>query len=344
MGTPGPRHGPRPGPRRAGPRPPDPPAGRRGDQKRRAGPATGRPYRAAPQAVPRDGGRRRPHGRRDPDPRRGVRRSDPGRGLGRARRRHRLPGHRRDDRLSSGVPGRVGALGRIPAPLGARLSAGRSRPAPPSRRGRRRDAGRPHGRRLPRDRHRPLVPLDAALCSRPRTRGTAADLRTRARRPVGSLLRTVPLPAEHRHLSGRHGAAASVTWHLGTGHAIAGELDRLVRRGLLACVRPDEPLYFLDWNHQGYRFDPHRVGGPGRPFWPGTAYPDGDYYLYVTADLRLGTFGHPWEESLCVFGADLLAEVEAGLTALLGPVMRRGGRNAGDIWTIGPDGVTRVRP
>ncbi|TDD44570.1 DUF2716 domain-containing protein [Nonomuraea terrae] len=137
---------------------------------------------------------------------------------------------------------------------------------------------------------------------------------------------------------------ASVTWHLGTGHAIAGELDRLVRRGLLACVRPDEPLYFLDWNHQGYRFDPLRVGGPGRPFWPGTAYPDGDYHLYVTADLRLGTFGHPWEESLCVFGADLLTEVEAGLTALLGPVMRRGGRNAGNIWTIGPDGVTRVRP
>ncbi|WP_235854588.1 DUF2716 domain-containing protein [Nonomuraea aridisoli] len=137
---------------------------------------------------------------------------------------------------------------------------------------------------------------------------------------------------------------ASVTWHLGAGRAVAAELDRIVRRGLLACVRPGEPLCFLNWHHQGYRFDPRRVGGPGQPFWPRTAYPDGDYYLYVTADLRLGTFGHPWEESLCVFGADLLAEVEADLTALLGTVMRRGGRNVGNIWTIGPDGITPVRP
>jgi hypothetical protein len=63
----------------------------------------------------------------------------------------------------------------------------------------------------------------------------------------------------------------------------------------------------------------------------------------VTADLRFGSFGHPWEESLCVFGADLLAEVEDDLTALLGTVMRRGGRNVGNTWTVGPDGVTRVQ-
>jgi hypothetical protein len=44
-----------------------------------------------------------------------------------------------------------------------------------------------------------------------------------------------------------------------------------------------------------------------------------------------------WEESLCVSGDDLLAEVADELTDLLGTVVRRGGRNQGNIWTFGPD-------
>ncbi|MFB7608823.1 DUF2716 domain-containing protein [Streptomyces gardneri] len=31
-------------------------------------------------------------------------------------------------------------------------------------------------------------------------------------------------------------------------------------------------------------------------------HPHGDYYLHLTDDLRLGTFGHPWEETLTVWG------------------------------------------
>ncbi|GII27812.1 DUF2716 domain-containing protein [Planotetraspora mira] len=125
----------------------------------------------------------------------------------------------------------------------------------------------------------------------------------------------------------------SATWDL---TALKGERDTLVEaiqaiveRGLVACTRPGEFLYWLDWNHAGYRFDPHRVSGPGRPRWPGAVDPDGDYYLYLTSDLRLGTFGHPWEDTLCVFGEDLLAEVEMKLTEVLGPVLRRGGRTSG---------------
>ncbi|MEU6713741.1 DUF2716 domain-containing protein [Nonomuraea sp. NPDC046802] len=134
--------------------------------------------------------------------------------------------------------------------------------------------------------------------------------------------------------------AASVTWHLAAVHGgddpLVDQLQDVIERGLRACTPTGEMLYFLDWNHAGYRFDPARVGSHGRPRWPGMAYPHDDYYLYVTADLRMGTFGHPWECSLCVFGSDLLAEVEEGLTALLGTVLRRGGRNVGNMWTFGP--------
>ncbi|MCX4960438.1 DUF2716 domain-containing protein [Streptomyces virginiae] len=54
-----------------------------------------------------------------------------------------------------------------------------------------------------------------------------------------------------------------------------------------------------------------------------TTYPDGDYYLHVTDDLLLGTFGRPWEQTLTVWGPRLLAAVEEELTELLGEPIRR---------------------
>ncbi|GAB3476319.1 DUF2716 domain-containing protein [Amycolatopsis cihanbeyliensis] len=132
---------------------------------------------------------------------------------------------------------------------------------------------------------------------------------------------------------------ASVTWHLGVlldgGEQAVDQLRRIVERGLRACTEPGEDLYWLDWNHPGCRFYPARVGGQGQPPWPGDAYPNGDYYIYITPDFRLGTFGHPWEHSLCVFGDSLLAEIEHDLTELLGTVMRRGGHNIGNVQHFG---------
>jgi hypothetical protein len=128
--------------------------------------------------------------------------------------------------------------------------------------------------------------------------------------------------------------AASVTWHLG---ALDGpddnavdRLQSIIEHGLRTCATVGQPLYWLDWKHVGYCFDPRRVGHAGQPPWPGGAFPDGDYYLYLTSDLRIGTFGHPWEHSLCVFGTEFLAQVEDDLTDLLGAAVRRGGHRIGD--------------
>lgn len=124
--------------------------------------------------------------------------------------------------------------------------------------------------------------------------------------------------------------SASTTWHLGAlndpDDQGVDRLQAIVEQGLRACAPPGEPLYWLDWQHVGYRFDPQRVGHPGQPHWPGDAFPDGDYYLYLTPDLQMGTFGHPWEQTLCVFGSQLLAHVEDDLTAILGAPIRQGGQ------------------
>ncbi|MFB7784033.1 DUF2716 domain-containing protein [Streptomyces vinaceus] len=120
----------------------------------------------------------------------------------------------------------------------------------------------------------------------------------------------------------------STVWNLHSHHRLVpdlpAELDAIVHRGLLAATEPGEFVYWLDWQHDGYRYDPRRTDLPGRPPRPGEGtYPNGDYYLNVTHDLRLGTFGHPWEQTLTVWGPTLLAAIDAELTDLLGEPVRR---------------------
>jgi hypothetical protein len=116
--------------------------------------------------------------------------------------------------------------------------------------------------------------------------------------------------------------AGSATWHVGDlDDPQLDALHEIVHKGLRESVEPGEELYWLDWQHVGYRFDPARVGGAG-PRWPGGIFPDGDYHIYLTADLRLGTFGHPWDETICVFG-ELFTRIGAELTAALGEPIRR---------------------
>jgi hypothetical protein len=63
-----------------------------------------------------------------------------------------------------------------------------------------------------------------------------------------------------------------------------------------------------------------------RPGWPRSPYPDGDYPVLIAEDFTYGSFGHPWEHSLCLFGAELLDTVAGQVTDLLRHVLRRGGQ------------------
>jgi hypothetical protein len=80
-------------------------------------------------------------------------------------------------------------------------------------------------------------------------------------------------------------------------------------RALAACVPEDEPVLALDWQHRAYEFFPHRFRGADVPaHWCIPALPSGEYHIFVTADHRLGSLGHPWEGSVCVFGARFVTE------------------------------------
>ncbi|MBM7168682.1 DUF2716 domain-containing protein [Streptomyces sp. G44] len=124
---------------------------------------------------------------------------------------------------------------------------------------------------------------------------------------------------------------ASVTWSLSALDDDPDDerLDRLVaeiKQGLSSCAGPAGTLFALDWQHTSYRFAPRETGGPGQPAWPLSPYPDGDYLIFLAEDFRFGSFGHPWEESLCLFGANLLGIAATQVDEILGPPIRESGR------------------
>ena len=57
----------------------------------------------------------------------------------------------------------------------------------------------------------------------------------------------------------------------------------------------------LNWHHPSWLYSPalNAVRYPNPLNLPVPAFPDGDYYAHTEPDLRWGTFGHPWQESLC---------------------------------------------
>ncbi|WP_030456937.1 DUF2716 domain-containing protein [Herbidospora cretacea] len=108
------------------------------------------------------------------------------------------------------------------------------------------------------------------------------------------------------------------------GARFAAGLDAVNALGLLAMthVFPEsQRLVVLDWQHSCWWFRPHRQALDPRPEWPVGVFPNGDYYAFLTEDMSTGTFGHPWEQTLCVFGDPLVTALAPLLTSWL-PVKR----------------------
>ena len=101
----------------------------------------------------------------------------------------------------------------------------------------------------------------------------------------------------------------------------ADAINSLALVALTRLLDSDTSIIVLDWQHQTYRFWPHRFARQSNQPWPTTVFPNGDYYIFLTEDMSTGTFGHPWERTLCVFGEPLVSTLATTLTSWL-PVKR----------------------
>jgi hypothetical protein len=78
-----------------------------------------------------------------------------------------------------------------------------------------------------------------------------------------------------------------------------------------------QELTALDWQHTPYRYSPSDHALSEITHWPVPVFPNGDYYIHFPADLRWGTFGHPWQQTLTLWGDELVDSFGAELLTWL---------------------------
>ena len=116
----------------------------------------------------------------------------------------------------------------------------------------------------------------------------------------------------------------SATYAIGWiyGHPDAASLERDLEEKVFSALRravpAGEEVFALDWRHPAYAARTEDLAPDG----PVPVLPNGDYYIFTTADFRLGLFGHPWEQTMCVFGASLLQALAANPPALFARPVR----------------------
>jgi hypothetical protein len=110
----------------------------------------------------------------------------------------------------------------------------------------------------------------------------------------------------------------------GSRSQFAAGADAVNSLALLAFARMLEhetSMVVLDWQHRTYRLRPHLFACQEDQQWPTAVFPNGDYYIFLTEDMATGTFGHPWEQTLCIFGDPLVSSLTPMLASWL-PVKR----------------------
>lgn len=100
------------------------------------------------------------------------------------------------------------------------------------------------------------------------------------------------------------------------------ELREAIFRAFSVAERLIEEVYYLDWQHECFGI---KIGSASS--WV-NGYPDGDYAILVEESMRSGTFGHPWEGSICFFGDVFVKEILKKRPSILGDVIRNSGSYA----------------
>jgi len=114
----------------------------------------------------------------------------------------------------------------------------------------------------------------------------------------------------------------SITYSISERTTFVEDLDTHALAIFRRVVAPEERMYVLDWQHTSFWFYPHR--SRGEAFERGL-YPDGDYHIFLAEDFSFGMFGHPWEQTICVFGERLLQAMDQHTPSLFRSILRRDG-------------------
>ncbi len=111
-----------------------------------------------------------------------------------------------------------------------------------------------------------------------------------------------------------------------------------------ALTKDDDWIFVLDWQHTTHKFYPHihfdlvslynELPVPLLNEWPTPILPNGDYFIFLEPNLEFGVFGHPWEQTMCIFGQKLIDLVEKNPPLLFTKKLRVNGKSYFDVDSI----------
>ncbi|HYO48378.1 MAG TPA: DUF2716 domain-containing protein [Chloroflexia bacterium] len=108
---------------------------------------------------------------------------------------------------------------------------------------------------------------------------------------------------------------------------LENDLNTKTLAAIRKCVEPEKRLYVLDWQHDCYWLNPHKsFDAHLSRAWKVPVLPNGDYYIFIAEDFSFGLFGHPWEQTICVFGQVLLDAFAQAMPLLFVEPVRRNGK------------------
>jgi len=103
------------------------------------------------------------------------------------------------------------------------------------------------------------------------------------------------------------------------------ELEGRVLDAFIECTMRGEYILALDWQHECYWINP-RLAFERDEFgeWAIPIFPNGDYYFFIQKDFKWGFLGHPWEESITIFGNELINAFNRHKPRMFRKILRQG--------------------
>ena len=102
------------------------------------------------------------------------------------------------------------------------------------------------------------------------------------------------------------------------------DLNRKFLSAFRLCCEPSKKLAVLDWQHEAFWFYPHEQINPDDlEEFKIAFFPAGDYYIFLSQNFDFGTFGHPWQNTICVFGEPLIQAVQSDLPTCFKEIRRQ---------------------